>query len=76
MCSKLGWVAAGASTSEAVIQTVLDKSHRLLLNAAAKIPNLVPRMDAQECLKRTVCEAHHKPGRYGLIGIALQLFVP
>ncbi|KAH7951425.1 hypothetical protein HPB52_008948 [Rhipicephalus sanguineus] len=68
--------AAVRVTEASIVQTVLDKSHRLLLNMAAKMPNLVPRMDAQECLKRTVCEAHNKPGRYGLIGIALQLFFP
>lgn len=59
-----------------LVQTALDKSHRLLLDVAAKMPNLVPRMDAQECLKRTVCEAHNKPGRYGLLGIAIQFFFP
>ncbi|XP_070377242.1 uncharacterized protein [Dermacentor albipictus] len=59
-----------------LVQTALDKSHRLLLDVAARMPNLVPRMDAQECLKRTVCEAHNKPGRYGLLGIALQFFFP
>ncbi|KAL3253680.1 hypothetical protein MRX96_054465 [Rhipicephalus microplus] len=69
-------VLALGMTEAHIVHTVLDKSHRLLLNMAAKMPNLVPRMDAQECLKRTICEAHNKPGRYGIIGIALQLFFP
>ncbi|XP_077524231.1 uncharacterized protein LOC144135439 isoform X1 [Amblyomma americanum] len=67
---------SGDSVALKLVQAVLDKSHRVLLDVAGKMPNLVPRMDAQECLKRTVCEAHNKPGRYGLIGIALQFFFP
>lgn len=58
------------------VQSLLEKSHRAILDMAAKVPNLVPRMDAQECLKRTICEAHNKPGRYGLMGVGLQLFFP
>ncbi|XP_076359825.1 uncharacterized protein LOC143252091 [Tachypleus tridentatus] len=36
----------------------------------------IPRLDAQECMKRSVCEAHNKPKKYGLIGILLQFFFP
>ncbi|XP_054927627.1 uncharacterized protein [Dermacentor andersoni] len=79
-CKKRTQVCAQERRNDSValklVQTALDKSHRLLLDVAAKMPNLVPRMDAQECLKRTVCEAHNKPGRYGLLGIALQFFFP
>lgn len=39
------------------------------------IPNL-PRLDAQECMKRGICEAHNQPKKYGLMGLALQLFFP
>lgn len=35
-----------------------------------------PRLDAQECMKRAVCEAHHQPKKYGLTGLVLQLFFP
>lgn len=66
----------GDSLAVQLVQGVLDKSHRLILDLAGRVPNLVPRMDAQECLKRTVCEAHNKPGRYGLLGITLQFFFP
>ncbi|XP_077537693.1 uncharacterized protein LOC144149856 [Haemaphysalis longicornis] len=66
----------GDSLAVKLAQGVLDKSHRLMLDLAGRVPNLVPRMDAQECLKRTVCEAHNKPGRYGLLGITLQFFFP
>jgi len=35
-----------------------------------------PRLDAQECMKRSVCEAHNQPKKYGALGLALQLFFP
>ena len=35
-----------------------------------------PRLDAQECMKRAVCEAHHQPKKYGLTGLVLQIFFP
>ncbi len=35
-----------------------------------------PRLDAQECMKRSICEAHNQPKKYGLIGLVLQLFFP
>ncbi|KAG0410413.1 hypothetical protein HPB47_012470 [Ixodes persulcatus] len=58
------------------VQSLLEKSHTALLKLADRMPNLVPRMDAQECLKRTICEAHNRPGRYGIVGVALQLIFP
>ena len=39
------------------------------------LPNL-PRLDAQECMKRCICEAHNQPKKYGLTGLVLQLFFP
>jgi len=39
------------------------------------LPNF-PRMDAQECMKRCICEAHNQPKKYGLTGLVLQLFFP
>ncbi len=35
-----------------------------------------PRLDAQECMKRCICEAHNQPKKYGIIGLVLQLFFP
>jgi len=35
-----------------------------------------PRLDAQECMKRCICEAHNQPKKYGMIGLILQLFFP
>ncbi|XP_076321909.1 uncharacterized protein LOC143231152 [Tachypleus tridentatus] len=35
-----------------------------------------PQLDAQECMKRTVCEAHNKPMKYGVLGLLVQLFFP
>ncbi|XP_054154266.1 uncharacterized protein LOC128952837 [Oppia nitens] len=39
------------------------------------LPNF-PRLDAQECMKRCICEAHNQPKKYGLTGLVLQLFFP
>ncbi|XP_013782223.1 uncharacterized protein LOC106466476 [Limulus polyphemus] len=36
----------------------------------------LPQLDAQECMKRTVCEAHNKPKQYGVLGLLVQLFFP
>lgn len=35
-----------------------------------------PRLDAQECMKRSICEAHNQPKKYGAVGLFLQLFFP
>lgn len=35
-----------------------------------------PRLDAQECMKRSVCEAHNQPKKYGAVGLMMQLFFP
>ncbi|RWS25648.1 DM4/DM12 domain containing protein-like protein [Leptotrombidium deliense] len=35
-----------------------------------------PRLDAQECVKRCICEAHNQPKKYGVVGLMLQLFFP
>lgn len=36
----------------------------------------IPRMDAQECMKRCICEAHNQPKKYGAVGLVIQLFFP
>ncbi|XP_003742163.1 uncharacterized protein LOC100900874 [Galendromus occidentalis] len=36
----------------------------------------IPSLDPQECMKRSVCEAHNQPDRYGVVGLALQLIFP
>ena len=35
-----------------------------------------PRLHPQECVKRSICEAHHDPSRYGAIGLTLRLLFP
>ncbi|KAH6925701.1 hypothetical protein HPB50_008574 [Hyalomma asiaticum] len=40
-----------------------------------KFPS-IPSLDPQECMKRSVCEAHNQPNKYGLLGLALQLLYP
>ncbi|XP_022688820.1 uncharacterized protein LOC111260376 [Varroa jacobsoni] len=34
------------------------------------------RLDYQECLKRSICEAHHDRMKFGVIGLAMQLIFP
>lgn len=36
----------------------------------------IPRLDAQECMKRCICEAHNQPKKYGAVGLVIQLFFP
>ncbi|UYV74352.1 hypothetical protein LAZ67_11003195 [Cordylochernes scorpioides] len=36
----------------------------------------IPRLDVQDCIKRAICEAHHQPKKYGLVGMLLQLLFP
>ncbi|GFU45533.1 uncharacterized protein NPIL_175881 [Nephila pilipes] len=47
----------------------------LVENSLEDLPSL-PRLEAQECMKRSVCEAHNQPKKYGLIGLVLQLLFP
>ncbi|KAF8765256.1 uncharacterized protein LOC129970931 [Argiope bruennichi] len=47
----------------------------LVENSLEDWPSL-PRLEAQECMKRSVCEAHNQPKKYGLIGLVLQLLFP
>ncbi|XP_064485622.1 uncharacterized protein LOC135398124 [Ornithodoros turicata] len=54
----------------------LRQSHEMLLKLVSSVPTLLPRLDAQECLKRTICEAHNKPRQYGMLGQALQIAFP
>lgn len=39
------------------------------------LPNF-PRLHPQECVKRSICEAHNDPEKYGAIGFLLRLFFP
>lgn len=55
----------------AVSESVMVWAERTLDN----LPNL-PRLEAQACMKRCICEAHNQPKKYGLTGLVLQLFFP
>ncbi|XP_054706363.1 uncharacterized protein LOC129216201 [Uloborus diversus] len=48
---------------------------RVVERSLDELPSL-PRLEAQECVKRSVCEAHNQPKKYGLIGLILQLLFP
>lgn len=39
------------------------------------LPNF-PRLHPQECVKRSICEAHNEPAKYGAIGFTLRLLFP
>ncbi|XP_023235104.1 uncharacterized protein LOC111634539 [Centruroides sculpturatus] len=47
----------------------------LVENSLDDLPSL-PRLDPQECMKRSICEAHNQPKKYGLIGLIIQLLFP
>lgn len=36
----------------------------------------LPSIDGEECIKRSVCEAHSNPKKYGIIALPLQLLFP
>lgn len=39
------------------------------------LPNF-PRLHPQECVKRSICEAHNAPNKYGAIGFMLRVMFP
>lgn len=39
------------------------------------LPNF-PRLHPQECVKRSICEAHNEPNKYGAIGLTLRVLFP
>lgn len=44
-------------------------------NSLDDLPSL-PRLEPQECMKRSICEANHQPKKYGLMGLTIQLLFP
>ncbi|XP_035233000.1 uncharacterized protein LOC118204819 [Stegodyphus dumicola] len=57
------------------LNSVSEYLMSLVENSLEDLPSL-PRLEAQECMKRSVCEAHNQPKKYGLIGLVLQLLFP
>ncbi|XP_015907748.1 uncharacterized protein [Parasteatoda tepidariorum] len=57
------------------LNSVSEYMMSLVENKLEDWPSL-PRLEAQECMKRSVCEAHNQPKKYGLIGLVLQLLFP
>lgn len=57
------------------LNTMSEYLMSLVENSLEDLPSL-PRLEAQECMKRSVCEAHNQPKKYGLIGLILQLLFP
>ncbi|KAG8191318.1 hypothetical protein JTE90_006068 [Oedothorax gibbosus] len=62
------FLAGGLSGASEYVMSLVE-------NSLEDLPSL-PRLEAQECVKRSVCEAHNQPKKYGLIGLVLQLLFP
>jgi len=54
---------------------ISDSFMKWVERSVNELPSL-PRINAQECMKRAICEANKEPKKYGLLGFGLQLFFP
>lgn len=57
------------------IQGRVDSFMGWIERSVEHLPNF-PRLHPQECVKRSICEAHNEPERYGAIGFFLRLLFP
>lgn len=53
----------------------LDSVMGWIERSVEHLPNF-PRLHPQECVKRTICEAHNEPSKYGGLGFVLRLLFP
>uniref|UniRef100_A0A6G1SGL2 Uncharacterized protein n=1 Tax=Aceria tosichella TaxID=561515 RepID=A0A6G1SGL2_9ACAR len=68
---KLAQYAAGSGGIQSRVEYVMD----LLERSVEHLP-IFPRLHPQECIKRSICEAHNEPNKYGAIGLTLRLLFP
>jgi hypothetical protein len=68
---KLVQFAASSGGIQSRVEHMMDWLERSIEH----LPNF-PRLHPQECVKRSICEAHNEPNRYGAIGLALRLLFP
>lgn len=65
-------LAAGGANG---LQNRLEYVMGWLERSVEHLPNF-PRLHPQECVKRSICEAHNEPARYGAVGLTLRLLFP
>lgn len=70
----LSSLAQGGATSGG-LQSRVEYVMGWLERSIEHLPNF-PRLHPQECVKRSICEAHHEPTKYGAIGLTLRLLFP
>lgn len=64
-------IASTGSGFQGRVDTVMSWIER----SVEHLPN-IPRLHPQECVKRSICEAHNEPQKYGAIGFMLRLLFP
>ncbi|XP_070377613.1 uncharacterized protein [Dermacentor albipictus] len=69
------WAQGGAAADRAGLASLSEFVMTRVDKGLEKFPS-IPSLDPQECMKRSVCEAHNQPNKYGLVGLALQLLYP
>lgn len=68
-------VAALANGGLSGLQNRVDSLMGWLERSTENLPNF-PRLHPQECFKRSICEAHNEPSKYGALGMTLTLLFP
>lgn len=58
-----------------VFQARVDSVMGYIERSVEHLPSF-PRLHPQECVKRSICEAHNKPDKYGAIGFMLRILFP
>lgn len=64
-----------SSLSRFSLQSRVDSMMGWIERSVEHLPN-IPRLHPQECVKRSICEAHNNPNKYGAIGFMLRLLFP
>lgn len=66
---------SGGGLSRFSLQSRVDSMMGWIERSVEHLPN-IPRLHPQECVKRSICEAHNDPNKYGAIGFMLRLLFP
>lgn len=76
-----GGAAAAAEQAQSILsrfnplQGRVDSIMSWIERSVEHLPNF-PHLHPQECVKRSICEAHNEPTKYGAIGFILRLLFP
>lgn len=57
------------------LQGPVDSVMSWIERSVEHLPNF-PHLHPQECVKRSICEAHNRPDRFGMIGLMVRLLFP